>query len=323
MSDEAAAGRSASGGTIGDATARKIIDDHRSLAELALVTKLLNDLPEFRRDPGQSGTGYIGDLVRRRAELSKAIPIPPGGVLRSRPLDTLIASLGPWFSPWIAVELPYFLEALNEIPTQAGTMGSFETTELDPGGLMFEGTPQDTGSVQPTAEKWWVHTWACSYVFPAAPVTGRLYYRFTTEASIDIFTGPALSGLVTSFISIGLTSDVQQGSPFDAMESGGFPFWITLPLPGPPVSIYHAPTDLSGSIAVQQGANAAIGFFYGVIAGIASGDATTAGGSMQTRLTLPSGVGADPGAYGKMEYRFEPDWWIQTVGQRSNAGTLQ
>src|SRR6202042_1255538 len=123
----------------------------------------------------------------------------------------------------------------------------------------------DTGSVQPTAEKWWVHTWACSYVFPAAPVTGRLYYRFTTEASIDIFTGPALSGLVTSFISIGLTSDVQQGSPFDAMESGGFPFWIPPPLPGPPVSIYHAPTDLSGSIAVQQGANAAIGFFYGVI----------------------------------------------------------
>ncbi len=117
---------------------------------------------------------------------------------------------------------------------------------------------------------WWIHNWTCSYVFPPAPFPGRLYYRFTVDTSCLVYHAPAQSGLVDAFVTIGTTSNVLAGSPFDtgAWKTVGWPVWVNLPQTMPR---FCDPDPVSGSIEVQAGRNAAIGFIYGVIAGIATG----------------------------------------------------
>ncbi len=167
---------------------------------------------------------------------------------------------------------------------------------------------------------WWIHNWTCSYVFPPAPFPGRLYYCFTVDTSCLVYHAPAQSGLVDAFVTIGTTSNVLAGSPFDtgAWKTVGWPVWVNLPQTMPRF-FDQVPTRVSGSIEVQAGRNAAIGFIYGVIAGIASGYAQIAWGGMGTRLTLPPGTTYDGELFDKIEYRFEPAWWIKVVSDRLDA----
>jgi len=313
--------RSAPANLITESVVRRVVDERRVETELALLTDRLNDVPELRRDPGAKVNDYIDGLVKRRAELLQRRPrATAASDLRARPVESLVATLGHFFTPWVTANLPYFSEGIDETPGVAGTSGSIASSGLFPGGVGFGGDPQDSGNVQPSTEKWWIHNWTCSYVFPPAPFSGWLYYRFTTDTSCAIYNAPAQSGLVNAFVTIGKTSDVLAASPFDpgAEETVGWPFWVTLPQTT--LRFFdQVPTPVSGSIQVQAGKTAAIGFIYGVIAGIANGYVQFSWGSMGTRLTLPPGTTYDGEVFDKIEYRFEPDWWVNVVSQRLQA----
>lgn len=306
---------------IAESVVRRVASDRQIETELALLTDRLNGVPELRRDPGAKVNKYIDGLVKRRAELLARGPSASAvSDLRARPGESLAANLGHYFTPWITANLPYFSEGIDETPGAAGTSGSIGSSGLFPGGIGFGGNPQDSGNVQPNNEKWWIHNWTCSYVFPPAPFTGWLYYRFTADTSCLIYNAPAQSGLVNAFVTIGRTPDVLAGSPFEsgAEETAGWPFWVTLPQTTPRF-FDQVPTPVSGSIQVQAGKTAAIGLIYGVIAGIASGYVQMPWGSMGTRLTLPPGTTYDGEVFDRIEYRFEPDWWVKMVSQRLDA----
>jgi hypothetical protein len=310
---------------IPESAVRRIAEERRAESELVMVTDLLKNVPELRLDPGAKVNDYIDGLVRRRAELlgqvgsaSAARNVP------AQPANSLVAKLGPFFTPWVAVNLPYFSEGVNQLPGVAGTQQELYTTALLPGGVEFEGAPVDMGTVEPNTPKWWVHTWTCSYVFPQALNRMWLYYRFTTETSFNIAAAsarPNTGSLASAWISVGTTSDVETGGPFDpgASVQVAYPFFIPLPPATLPVNIDQEPAPVSGSIQVQAGKTAAIGLIYGTAVGIASGYLASLGGCMNTRLTLPSGTPYDGDPYDKIEYRFEPDWWVQAVNQRLKA----
>lgn len=313
--------QSAGTGLVNESVLGRIGEDWQAETELTLVTKLLNDLPELRRDPDARVNSYVDGLVKRRAELLQNVG-PTFRGLRSGPVQSLVALLGPHFTPWVAVNLPYFAEGIDQRPDTAGTSGSFATTALVPGGVEFEGTPQDAGTVNPSEPKWWVRNWTGSYVFPPAPFDGWLNYRFTTETSFGIFDAPVMLGQVSIFVTIGTTSDVQFHSPFDPghLATVGWPVLVTLPQSAPMLSFEQLPTPVAGSIQVQAGKVVAIGFVYGIVAGIASGRVVGIAGSMRTRLTLqPGEVG--PTTFDTIEYRFEPDWWVRAVSDRLAAAT--
>jgi hypothetical protein len=303
---------------IPESAARRIAEERRAESELVMVTNLLNEVPELRRDPGAKVSDYIDGLVKRRAELLGQVGSAVPARIRAQPADSLAARLGEFFTPWVAVNLRHFAEAVHQIPGESGTSGDIYTDGLLPGGVSFDTDPlRDAGTVAPNSPKWWVHAWSCSYVFPSRPVDSWLFYRFTTVTSFDLTIGDALpntGSVVSGYATVGTTSDVNAAGPFDAPPQSAFTFWVPLPLPQSDlVDINNQPTNFTGSIEVQAGKNAAIGLIYGVAVGVASGFASS-GGDMRTCLTSPPGTQYPPNDM--IEYRFEPSWWVQAVNQR-------
>ena len=139
--------------------------------------------------------------------------------------------MGPFFSPWIAVNLAPFTEGVDDTPGVAGTSGDYTTDALLPGGVEFEGEPRDMGTVQPYTEKWWSHSWLGSYVFPQASQDGWLYYRFTTQTSFGFVFPTAFKAAIMVFTNVSTISDVGTGSLFGpaAALTVDWPLWITLP----------------------------------------------------------------------------------------------
>ncbi len=291
---------------------RRLTEAHRVESELGLVTTRLDEIPELKRDPGARVSDHVEDLRNRRDGLltQPRRNYGPLNNVGSRPVDSLVSNLGHFFTSWKTVNLPYFAEGVDETPGVAGTTGDIETKDLYPGGLGYGGHPSDAGSTQPNVEKWWVHNWTCSYVFPPAPFGGKLYYRFTVDTTGLIYNALAQSGLINAFVTIGQTSDVLTGSPFDdgAWDTVGWPVWVTLPQTKL-LLIDDVSVPVAGSIDIQAGKRAALGFIYGAIVGIASGFVNFSWASMGTRLTLPPGTSYDGQVFDKIEYRFEPDWW--------------
>jgi hypothetical protein len=308
---------------IPEAAVRRIVGDRRAQAELTLVTNQLNALPELKRDPEAKVNRYVDGLIARRAELLERVAsAPPVRSLQARPIDSVVTTLGPFFSSWARANVSYFSEGVNEVPGVAGTSGGLSSARLFPGGFEFVGVDQlnDVGTVQPSTPKWWVHTWTGTQAFPAPAFNSTLYYRFTTDTD---FRGAASAqaGLVTAFVTIGTTADVHAGGPFDpgALEAAGWPFQITLPQDFMDITVHRVHTPVSGSIQVKAGRTAAIGFIYGIIAGIASGFvASLDGGGMGTWTTGPDASQR----LDEIEYRFEPDWWVQAVGQRLDQASV-
>jgi hypothetical protein len=305
---------------IPESVVRRVSEDRRAEAELALVTNLLKDVPELRLDPSAKVSDYIDGLVKRRAELLKRDrPASTGRTRRSQPIDSVIMDVGPFFSPWIAVNLPPFTEGVDDTPGVAGTSGDYTTDALLPGGVEFEGEPHDSGTVQPDTDKWWSHNWIGSYVFPQASQDSWLYYRFTTQTNFELFNPTAQAAAVILYTNVSTISDVGTGSLFGpaATLTVDWPFWVTLPTNLPAIDAENVLTPISGSIQVHAGQTPAIGFIYGISTGLDSGDLLTLGASLQTQLSAGTTYQGNPS--GLIEYRYEPDWWVVAVGQRQNG----
>jgi len=168
--------------------------------------------------PGSKVNPYVDGLVKRRTELLKqARPEPPPVTdVRANAISSLVANIGPFFSPWISVNLPYMSEGINDTPGVAGTSGAITTAGLYPGARGYTVVnASDDNISSPFVEKGWIHNWTCSFVVPEAPFNGYLFYRFTTDSSCFLYRAPVYSGLINEFVTLGKTSDVNAQSPFD------------------------------------------------------------------------------------------------------------
>ncbi len=288
-------------------------------SEISVVTSRLNDIADYKRDPGGKLNSYVDGLIRRRAGLLKQPRPKPAPVtdVRANAIVSLVANIGPFFSPWITVNLPYMSEGINETPGIAGTSGAITTAGLYPGGLAYTVVDAtDDNTTSPFIEKWWIHNWTCSFVFPEAPFDGYLFYRFTTDSSCFLYSAPADFGLIKEFVTVGKTSDVNAQSPFDPSTCETVGYNVSTTLPHPESRLLGASVPVLGSINVQRGKTPALGLIYGTIIGLADGYAYISWANFGTRLTLPPGTPFDGEVYDKIEYRFEADWWVQAVSNR-------
>lgn len=282
-------------------------------AEIQGITQRLSRIEDSLRNPDGSANPYLGALIKRRAELLKAKrPAFTARDLRAFPLENLVALLGPFFVPWTQGIWPYFSEGIDQTPG-AGTSGQIYTQQLFPGGLGFSAPDVTDDGIVPGGG-WWIHNWTCSYVFPPAEFTGQLYYRFAVDTSCQIYNAPGNSGSIMEFVTVGATPDVLTLSPFDpsAVVISGFPVNVNLPSGFQFIDTASFPVE--SYIPVKAGKRAAVALICGVILNVANGYIQIGWGNFGARLKNPPSLGPD--AYDKLEYRFEPDWWIKAISER-------
>jgi len=218
---------------------RREADAHRIEAEISSLTTRLNEIPEFRREPDGTASSYVEGMISRRAELLRQLrPTPgPSSDVRADPVKSLLTSIHHFVNPWTVLRLPDMSEGIHVTPGTPGTSGDIETGGLSPGGLGYGGHPDDDGTEDPYLPKFWSHNWTCSVVFPEAPYSGWLFYRFDVDSSCNIYQAPANAGVVMEYVTIGKTADILAQSPFadGALEPVGWPVQVTLPTPIPPL----------------------------------------------------------------------------------------
>jgi hypothetical protein len=291
---------------------KKLNADHLAAAELSRLIVRLNEIPEFKHNPSTKPNEHVGRLLARRAELlqQRRQIIGAWKLFTDFWIDPILLHIDELLWPWTTLDLPYFSEGINQTPGVPGTSGAIDTAGLYAGGLGYGGDLWDDGITAPGTEKWWIHNWNCSAVFPAAPFSGRLYYRFVVDSECHIYHVSVTSGSVKEFVTIGWTAD-SATQALDNWNTVGWPVDVTLPYPG---SLnFGTPVPVSGSIDVTQGKNAALGFTYGTIVSGASGDVQFSWANFGTRR---AGTSYGPSDYDKIEYRFVPDWWIIALTRR-------
>jgi hypothetical protein len=251
-------------------------------------------------------------LVERRNELIKLVPkvLLNESFLQARK-DAIVLRISELLRPWTVLNLPYMYEGINETPGSNGTDGEIGTDGLFAGGCGYGGTLYDNTSSH--TEKWWIHNWRNSIVFPASPFAGRLYYRFTVDSECHIYNAPVYSGTVREFVTIGSTPD-SLVSPDDWTNWATVGWPVDATLPSSKLN-YAGAVPVLGSIAVQAGKNAALGFVYGTIVSVASGYVMFSWGNFGTRRTVPASTPVDYTLYDKIEYRFEPTWWLEAIAR--------
>ncbi len=233
-----------------DVQADLVSDDTvRRLAEAALgqthLDRLTDQVARLRRqfpDP-TAPNAFLASVEKVRASLlrNRVGTAPVFDVAQAR-LDASIVAISDLLFPWQTLDLPYMTEGINETPGTADTEGEIATAGLFAGGLGYGGTLSQDGSNGP-AERWWIHNWRNSAVFPTAPQTGRLYYRFTVDSECHIYRAPVQYGSVREFVTIGTTGDVasQPMNNWTTWHTVGWPVDQSLPT---------ATLNLSGAVPV-------------------------------------------------------------------------
>jgi len=313
MAEKADRGRTVE---VPEKTLRRVAD-----AELieAQLDRLSDEVAHLRRrmDDPTAANVYLTSLEKQRAALlAKHMPAAVAIEFGQLRLDRAVVNIGDLLFPWSVLDLAYMTEGIYQAPGTPDTTGDLGTAELYAGGLAYGGELTQDGSGGP-AERWWVHTWRNSAVFPAAPVTGRLYYRFAVDAECNIYRDPVAVGSVRSYVTVGTTGNAAS-SPVDAWttwQTVGWPINQLLPLTTVILDLQGG-IVVAGSIPVIAGQSAAIGFIYGTVISVAGGLLQLLYGIMSTRRIGAPGTTVDYRDYDKIEYRFEPDWWIEAISGR-------
>ena len=285
-------------------------------AQLSDVIARLDDSPEYRSHAGDEASEYLADLLSRRAGLLRAERLHPvvDSDVAERPLSDAVAAIANLFGFWKPLYLSYMSEGINDTPGVSGTHGSVVTSGLFAGGCAYGGEVTDDGTVEPNTDKWWTHNWQNTAVFPPAPFSGRLHYRFVVESESHVYRDPCRIGSLREFVTIGTTANAAIESPGN-WATVGWPVDVTLPYPGQ--LSFGASVPVSGSIAVAEGNQAALGFVYGTIVSVASGYVQFLWGNFGTRRVVSAGGTVGPSDFDQIEYRFEPIWWIEAVNRRA------
>jgi hypothetical protein len=240
-------------------------------------------------------------------------------------MEWMVAAIEPiLFGPWITVNLPYMGEGVNEISSVPGTSGQIYEDYLGRSVVRYStetGPPppslNDNGSSGQQYDKMWMRTWTCSYVFPDAPYSGFLFYRFSIGVRLHVYYAAAQSGLAYAFASVGRTADADAQSPFDpaVIRPASSGLYVPEPLPPTPVGIEVIP--VTGVVHVDAGKTPAIGMIYGVIVGVNHGSVWLKdridGCDFET-YTESQVPGRNP--RGKIDYFYETDAWVKQLTDR-------
>ncbi len=285
-------------GLITNEVAQQLSEIHLMEAEFKSLTERLNKMTAFRlqlEHSGEESKVYLQQLMERRTELLQRLRAST--IRAQRPIDAnpiIVTQLTYLFPFWTVLSVPVMTEGISETPGVPGTSGEIDTEDLFQGGLAFGGMPEDDGTQNPYTEKWWIHNWDCSIVFPPAQETGTLFYRFSVSNETHIYLDPVYSGSVRAFVTVGTTNDVSQ--PIQNWNTVGWPVDVTLP--SSTLNFYND-VPITGEIAVAQGQVPAVGLIFGVIVSVASGYVQFLWGNFGTHLTLPAGQTLGPMIMGK------------------------
>jgi hypothetical protein len=228
-------------------------------------------------------------------------PGVPAGVDYARQrLDRAVLDSFTVLVPLQVLALPVMIEGSDDPPGTPDAEGDIFTVLLSPGGVDFEAALLQSPDKDPgglPADRWWTHTWVDTAAFPAAPESGRLYFRFTVDLDFMCLTPGAVIRGVYAFILLQSESFQQlswamQVPQFTAIEQS-------------------TQTDLTGSIPVAAGQQLDLDLTYGMILFCGNGEFESQG-SFATHRTVPAPSTAD---FGLIEYRFIPEWWITGVNQ--------
>ena len=294
-------------------------DDLRQINQLQLNTAQsnqlsgrLSNLAELRKQLellGKDPNREINLMRNRCAELAKqlrsAVKDDPRyftnvNLIKDR-LTATVINIGDLLWPWSILQLPTMAEGINQTPTASGTSGEIATSGLFQGTGAWGGMPENAG----TQEQWWVHNWTCTAVLPPAPHQGTVSYRFGANCEAIVYHVEG-TGSLTSFITVGTTSDVN--TPITNWQTVGWPFQVALPQPAQ--AAFSGGASVVGDIEVNAGQAAAVTVIIGVIVSVIDGYV----------MFLPDstfGVGllgqSGYAAWGKIQYRFNPLWVIEGV----------
>jgi hypothetical protein len=303
--------------TIPERTLRRLAEASLTETQLDRLNEQVVDLRRRLVDPNAPNAYLAGLQKERAALLAKHMPPRPPSDFARRQLDRVLLNIGDLLFPWSVLELPYMTDGIYQGPGSSDATGDLVTAGLYAGGLAYGGSPGGTLTENGGHERWWVRTWCNSAVFPPAPVTGRLYYRFAVDSECNIYRDPVQTGSIVEYVTLGTTGDISTAPPVDEWtdwRTVGWPINATLPLPGPTL-VLEGNVLVSDSIAVNAGDSAAIAFIYGTIISVASGLLQLLWGNFGTRV-VKAGQTVDYRDYDKIEYRFEPDWWLEAVSNR-------
>jgi hypothetical protein len=164
--------------------------------------------------------------------------------------------------------------------------------------------PEDWGP----KERWWIHNWYCTAVLPPASSGGTISYKFGASCEAIVYHVEGTANL-TSFITVGTTSDVNVA--ITNWQTVGWPFF-NVPLPQPGVPTFAGGADVIGDIPVAAGKSAAVTVYIGVIVSVTNGYVMFLPNS-----TFGIGLLGQSGymAWGKIQYRFNPQWVVKGVNE--------
>jgi hypothetical protein len=250
----------------------------------------------------------LAELHRRQAEaiaVNSNLQDVVTPRLEMTPIEYLVTSFGHFLSPWHNATFPYFGEGNFDTPDldEAIWSGVIETRYFRPGGVGFDGVISKRETESPA---WWQHGWLGSYVFPAAPFDGRLFYRFEVRTRVHVEI--ATPELLRFYIDVAARSDAFDDSLLE-WNSVGSP--VAVPLQATPVDV-DLTTRVAGGIDVRTGVRSALVVSYDSVASVgAQYGYILFGGEMQAILTETSE--SESPSIGSLRYRFEPEWWIQAT----------
>jgi len=312
MAEQLEASRSV---TVSDDTVHRIAEARLADVQLHRLSHEIADLRRRSADPG-APNAYLSGLQAQQAALMPKhdrveVPID----VAQKRLDRAVVNIGDLLFPWSILELPYMTDGIYQAPGTHDVTGDLVTAGLFAGGVGFGASPGGTltqdGSGGP-AERFWIRTWRNSVVFPPAPFTGRLYYRFGVNCECNLYRDDVQAGLVYCYVTIGTASDTY--TPVDQWtnwQTPGWPLMQSLPVQSIELDL-EGGVPVIGSIPVTAGVSPAMAFIYGTVISVAGGLVQLLYGDWGTGII----GGTDYTAYDKIQYRFEPEWWVDAVSGR-------
>ena len=255
-----------------------------------------------------------GPAVLSSRDLLAALDTPPveeAQVPTAPSFDELRARLQAWLREWDTQRLPAFEQARTVMPDGERTSALRSAPTRADGAVRITASLYDAPNRQGEAFTW-SRNWVTAAVMPAAPVDGRLYYRFRAGSRL-VLDGRAETALASTSVHVGVTADAATSSPFDAP---GFGTPVCRPLVGVEAREdvdARAEHDIEGAIDLRAGDSPAIAIVLGA-------DLVFRDGWMRVHEGSGLWIGsAGGGPTGSIEVRFAPSALLDLFGDAGMA----
>jgi hypothetical protein len=263
---------------------------------------------------GRATESEIGQLRERLEALRAKMPSEEPLRTDQNAADEVVVSFSsPFAADWIPANLSYMDELSTNLPEYEGAAGTIDTVIVHPGNATFV---LNAGTGDPDVELWWSGVWGCSCVFPEAPFAGKVYFRFTSWMGSQLIDG---SGEVAEWEGV-----VAPYGTADALTEEMAYLGIATPL----LNHRLSPVDghqyefargndrpVVGGFDLRPGGRPAVYVAVGFAAGLRHSSVQMAVAT-RTRMTTPQGTPETAYQLGRLEYRYEPDWWIEATSRK-------